>query len=101
LALSTSPDGISWTAPSRIPIDPLTSTVDHFIPGLAVDPATAGSTAHLTLTYYSYSQTNCTFTDCAMSVGFVSSADGGTTWSAPQTLAARSASCRALAWAAW
>jgi hypothetical protein len=87
LVLSTSTDGISWTAPSRIPIDPLTSTVDHFIPGLAVDPATSGSSAHLTLTYYSYSQTNCTFTDCAMSIEFVSSADGGTTWSAPQTLA--------------
>ena len=27
---------------------------DHFIPGLGIDPATAGSTAHLGLTYYYY-----------------------------------------------
>jgi hypothetical protein len=87
LVLSTSADGISWTPPARVPIDPVTSTVDHFIPGLAVDPATRGNTAHLTLTYYWYSQTNCTVSDCALNVGFVASEDGGSTWSAPQTLA--------------
>src|SRR6266699_230467 len=54
LVLSTSADGVTWTKPSRIPIDPTTSTVDHFIPGVAVDPATSASSAHLTLTYYYY-----------------------------------------------
>ncbi len=87
LVISTTTDGISWTSPARIPIDPVTSTVDHFIPGLGVDPATSGSTAHLTLIYYWYPQTNCTFSDCALNVGFVSSQDGGNTWSAAQTLA--------------
>jgi hypothetical protein len=87
LVMSTSADGMSWTPPARVPIDPVTSTVDHFIPGLAVDPATRGNTAHLTLAYYWYSQTNCTASDCALNVGFVVSQDGGSTWSAPQTLA--------------
>jgi len=50
---------MSWTAPARIPIDTTTSTVDHFIPGLGIDPTTSGSTAHLGLTYYYYPQTNC------------------------------------------
>ncbi len=81
LVMSTSPDGVSWSVPARIPIDATTSTVDHFIPGLGIDPATAGSTAHLGLTYYYYPQTNCTPATCALYVGFISSLDGGSTWS--------------------
>jgi hypothetical protein len=87
LVMSTSTDGATWTAPARIPIDALTSTVDHFIPGLAVEPSTSGSTAHLALTYYYYSGANCGASTCALYTGFISSSDGGNTWSAPQTLA--------------
>src|SRR5438067_9225914 len=87
LVLSTSPDGVTWAKPERIPIDPITSTVDHFIPGLGVDPATSGSSAHLTLTYYYYSQTNCSFSTCALNLGFVSSQDGGSTWTAAKMIA--------------
>jgi hypothetical protein len=87
LVMSTSTDGNTWIMPTRIPIDALSSTMDHFIPGLAVDPATSGSTAHLALTYYWYSQTNCISSTCALNVGFVASQDGGRTWSTPQILA--------------
>jgi len=87
LVMSTSADGVSWTAPARVPIDATTSTVDHFIPGLGIDPATSGSTAHLGLTYYYYPQTNCTATTCALYVGFISSLDGGSTWSAATPIA--------------
>jgi len=87
LVMSTSTDGVSWTGPSRIPIDAVNGTVDHFIPGLGVDAATSGSTAHLGLTYYYYPQANCTASTCALFVGFISSSDGGATWSAPTTLA--------------
>ena len=87
LVMSTSADGVSWSAPARIPIDSTTSTVDHFIPGLGIDPATSGSTAHLGLTYYYYPQTNCTATTCALYVGFMSSLDGGSTWSAVTPIA--------------
>ncbi len=52
LVLSTSADGLSWTAPARVPIDPVGSMVDHFTPGLGVDPTTAGGKAHLALAYY-------------------------------------------------
>jgi BNR repeat-like domain len=86
LVLSTSTDGVTWTAPTRIPIDPLSSTVDHFIPGLAVDPATSGTSAHLALTYYYYSIANCEASNCALYAGFISSPDGGSTWTSPQTL---------------
>jgi hypothetical protein len=87
LVMSTSADGSTWTSPARIPIDPTSSTVDHFIPGLGVDPATLGGTAHLGLTYYYYPQANCTAATCALFVGFISSSDGGTTWSAPTPVA--------------
>lgn len=87
IVMSTSTNGTTWTAPVRIPIDATSSTVDHFIPGLAVDRNSSGSTARLALTYYFYPNTNCTQSTCKLSVGFVSSVDGGATWSTAQTLA--------------
>ena len=59
-----------------------TSGVDHFIPGLAVDPATSGAGAHLALTYYFYPNAACTAATCELDVGYISSPDGGAHWSA-------------------
>jgi len=87
IVLSTSADGSNWTAPIGIPIDAVTSTVDHFIPALAVDPATSGGSAHLALTYYFYPVAMCSTTTCQLDVGFISSQDGGATWSASTTMA--------------
>jgi hypothetical protein len=87
LVMSTSANGTNWTQPARIPIDDVSSTADHFIPGLGIDPATAASTAHLGLTYYYYPQANCTAATCALYAGFISSADGGSTWSAATPVA--------------
>ncbi|MGH9126395.1 MAG: hypothetical protein ACRDZ8_16960, partial [Acidimicrobiales bacterium] len=87
IAFATSADGTTWSAVRRIPIDPVSSTVDHFIPGLAVDPATSGASAHLALSYYFFPDAACQSSSCQLDVGFVSSTDGGTTWSAPTQLA--------------
>jgi hypothetical protein len=87
LVMSTSADGTTWTSPVRIPIDPTSSTIDHFIPGLGIDPATNSGTAHLALTYYYYPQANCSASTCALYAGFISSLDGGSTWSAATPLA--------------
>lgn len=87
LVFSKSSDGINWTTPARIPIDPVTSTVDHFTPGVAVDINTSGSTAHLLVTYYSYTDANCTDATCQLNLGFFTSGDGGTTWNRAQMLA--------------
>src|SRR5689334_18861679 len=84
--MSTSADGQTWTKPARIPIDPTTSTVDHFIPGIGVDAATSGTSANLTLVYYYYPVSNCG-SSCQLYVGFVTSADGGNTWTAGKQLA--------------
>ena len=59
IVYSTSATGTTWTAVKRVPIDAVTSTVDHFITGLAIAPGTKGSTAHLALAYYFYPVSNC------------------------------------------
>ena len=81
LVLSTSTDGRTWTSPARIPLDPVGSGVDHFLPGLGVDPATSGTSAHLALVYYYYPHGDCHTATCQLDVGFSASSDGGATWS--------------------
>ncbi len=85
LAKSTGPG--TWSAPVRVPIDPVTSTVDHFVPGLAVDPSTSGATARIGLTYYYYPKASCSASTCQLDAGFISSVNGGASWSAPARLA--------------
>lgn len=79
IVFSKSSDGVSWSDVLRIPIDAVDSGADHFIPGLAVDPATAGAGTHLALTYYFYPDTTCTG-GCQLDVGYISSPDGGAHW---------------------
>jgi hypothetical protein len=86
IVMSTSTNGKAWTNPVRIPIDSIKSTVDHFIPGLGVDLATSGKTAHLALTYYYYPVASCN-NSCQLEVGFTTSQDGGKTWTAGKHLA--------------
>ena len=81
IVYTTSLDGITWSAVQRVPIDPVTSTVDHFIPGIGVDKGTSGSSAHIGLAYYYYPVAACNSSTCALTAGFISSTDGGSTWS--------------------
>ena len=87
LLLSSSANGIIWTAPKRIPAAPVGSGFDFFTPGLGVDRSTSGSSAHLGLVYYFYPSSNCTTSTCQLDVGFISSINGGKSWSAPEQLA--------------
>ena len=86
IVMATSTGGKVWSAVTRIPIDPATSTVDHFITGLGIDPTTGGATAHLGLVYYFYPVSNCTQTTCKLEVGFIQSKTGGQTWTGKRTL---------------
>ncbi|MBV9647410.1 MAG: exo-alpha-sialidase, partial [Candidatus Eremiobacteraeota bacterium] len=87
IVYSTSTDGTTWSPVTRVPIDKTTSTVDHFIPGLVIDPTTSGSKAHIALDYYFLPNTNCTGSACNLMAGYISSTNGGKTWSKPLTLA--------------
>jgi hypothetical protein len=87
IVLAKSTSETTWAAPVRVPIDATTSTADHFTPGIGVDPATSGAGAHIGLTYYFYPKASCSAPTCQLDSGFISSANGGATWSAPTQLA--------------
>ena len=83
IVMSTSMDGQHWSSVVRIPIDPTSSTVDHFLPGIAVDRTTSGATTHIGVTYYYYPESNCSTSTCRLTVGFIKSMDGGASWTQP------------------
>ena len=84
IVLSTSDDGINWSPVSRIPLDPVGSNLDHFIPGLAVNSSTSGGSTQLALTYYQEQPAGCVGTTCEIQAAFSSSIDNGQTWTAPK-----------------
>ena len=86
IVLSSSADGNTWSGPVRIPIDPADGTVDHFIPGLAVNRSSGGAQTQLALTYYFDRNPSCSGPTCEIQVGFTSSLDNGKTWSSPEVL---------------
>jgi hypothetical protein len=85
---TASGDGVAWGPVTRIPIDPVGSGVDHFIPGFTIQPqgTIRSTTPRLALGYYYYPVSNCGGA-CQLNVGFVFSANGGGAWSAPAHLA--------------
>ncbi len=87
IVYSTSSDGVTWSATKRVPINKVGSGQDNFIPGIGVDKATSGSSAHIAITYYYYPVSNCSVSTCQLDVGFISSTNGGSTWSSAQQLA--------------
>jgi hypothetical protein len=87
IVMSTSTDGIGWTAVQRIPIHHVGSSADHFLPGIGVDRSTQGDGAHLGLVYYYYPDANCNLDTCNLFAGFVSSTNGGRTWSTNEQIA--------------
>ncbi len=82
IVYSSSTDGTHWSDVQRVPIDAVSSSVDHFLPGLD-----AGPSGKLALVFYYYPQTACTLASCQLDVGFVSSSDGGSSWTSPTQLA--------------
>jgi hypothetical protein len=85
IVYSTSTSGTTWSAVKRVPIDPTTSTVDHFIQGAAIAPGTKGTTTHIALAYYYYPVSNCGNT-CSLNVGFIQSSTAGKTWTTAESL---------------
>jgi hypothetical protein len=86
IVFSKSTDGVTWSQTARIPIDATDSGADHFIPGLAVDPATSGASTHLALTYYFYPDASCTPDTCVLQAGTISSSDAGDHWGGNDTV---------------
>jgi hypothetical protein len=87
IVMSKSTSETTWGSVTRVPIDATSSTVDHFIPGLGVDRSTSGASARIGLTYYYYPTAACSATTCQLNVGYVSSINGGASWSAATNVA--------------
>jgi hypothetical protein len=78
IVLAKSTSETTWAAPTRVPIDATSSTVDQ---------ATSGTSARIGLTYYYYPTASCTAATCVLDVGFISSTNGGSSWSSATALA--------------
>jgi hypothetical protein len=81
LVLSTSADGMTWTAPTRI-----STNNSAFIPGLAADSLHPGA---LAVVYAHYYGSCLTQGPCTLGISLEQSRDGGKTWTAPQRLDAQ------------
>jgi hypothetical protein len=86
IVMSTSTDGVTWTSVVRLPFASTTSTVDLFIPGIGVGRQSSGSSAKLGVTTYRYNTSSCTVSTCRLFASFISSTNGGSTWSTVRTL---------------
>jgi hypothetical protein len=82
IVVSQSSDGVSWTAPARIPAGGRGSTVTHLLPGVSVDGK------NVAVAYYSATQpTDCNYTCAASIEAWLSlSHDNGKTWLPAQRL---------------
>ncbi len=87
IVMSTSTNGLKWSAVQRIPINPVGSGADDFTPGIGVDKTTSGKSARLALAYYYFSDASCSTDTCQLFVGFISSTNGGATLSTAEQLA--------------
>ncbi len=85
LVMTTSTNGIGWTSIRRIPIAAVGSGVNYYVSAVGVDASTSGSSAHMGLVYYYYAA-GCV-SNCKLSVGFISSINGGIAWNAKTPLA--------------
>ena len=89
--------GTTWSSPQRVPIDDTASGVDHFIPGLAVDPDSSGAGANVAVAYYFFPVGLCTLASCELNTGIIYSKNAGTNWSRPKSL---NSNPMALSWIA-
>jgi hypothetical protein len=88
IVFASSADGTRWSRLRRVRTRPELDGLTHFVPGLAVDATTRGSSARVAVTFYVLTPRDCSGSACMVVPMVVSSANAGRTWSAPQSLAA-------------
>jgi len=87
VVLSKSTSETTWGPVARVPIDATSSAADYFVPGIGVDKNSSAGTARVGITYYFYPNRSCTASTCVLNVGFISSTNGGTSWSTASQVA--------------
>ena len=81
VVVASSPDGVSWSPPGRVPIDGTGSGIDHFITGLGAAPNASGRIGVV----YAFRRGSTG----AIGIGFTTSRDGGAHWTKAQQLDAQ------------
>src|SRR5262249_33711198 len=87
VVMTTSFDGVQWSAVVRVPIDDTGSGADHFLGAIGADRNSFAPNVGLTVLYYGYPVASCTLDTCELMAGFMTSSDGGNSWSDPTLLA--------------
>lgn len=83
IVVTRSSDGAAWTPVQRVPVDDLTSGVDHLMPALATDPGTNGNRVAITFDVIPHAVCDAPGAPgCLLGSAYVSSEDGGETWTA-------------------
>jgi len=83
IVITSSADGETWSPVTRIPIDDVSSNADHFLPGLGADRNSFAPNVGLAVVFYYYPQASCSVSTCQLTVGFITSSDGGQSWTDP------------------
>lgn len=81
VVLSSSIDGLNWTPPARVPVNPVGSGRSQMLPAIEVKPGTSGESAHLALVTYYIDDAQCSTDRCWLRAAYLSSVNGGQSWS--------------------
>jgi RTX calcium-binding nonapeptide repeat (4 copies) len=85
IVLASSPDGVRWTEPARIPS--VSPEEFSFMPAVAVDPATSGRNTRLAVLYHSLNPSPICTPECIeIDVKLTVSRNNGQTWTQPVRL---------------
>jgi hypothetical protein len=69
-----------WSRPRRVPVANAGTNPDHVIPGIAIDPTSAGTRARIALTFYTLRAAGCGTARCRLDVRLATSATAGARW---------------------
>lgn len=83
VVLTSSLDGVSWSAPTRVPAVAAGSRLEAFIPAVGVDAATAGDSTRVAVALYAFAP------GAGVDAWLVQSRNAGASWTRPQRLTAR------------
>src|SRR5215471_1531396 len=87
VVITTSSDGLQWSDVTRVPIDDVGGSADHFLGAIGADRNSFAPNVGLAVLYYYYPVASCTLANCQLTAGFMTSSDGGSSWSDPSVLA--------------
>jgi len=86
IVITSSKDCVTWQNVKKVPTQGDKISVDHFLPGIGADKSSGAAAGRLGLVYYYYNDSSCE-SNCELNIAFVSSKNGGQTWSHPMEIA--------------